>query len=580
VYSAARVLRRVFAVGWALLLGSASLCAETGCRRRIGTAPTTKTMGSAAPAEKCLSIVSWNDMHGQLGPDESYVQTGKLPAGGVVAVADVVADVRATHDATVVLDAGDLFTGPLETTLAEGEPIIAAYNVLGVDAAAIGNHEFDFGPVGYGTVVAAPGLDDRAGDKGPRGALLARLAAARFPFLSANLHRDGGGALAWPHHAPATTVERDGFKVGVVGYTTLETPKTTIKPNVVGLDFATNAGGSIAASIRLLRAQGAAPVVLLAHASLEGELPQALDKAAGKGEIDTLLGELGADLPDLVVAGHRHAWLLGRTRGVPIVSTSEHGVGVARSRFCVDPTTKKLALASIERRIAVAHDPPRSALGKEVAAVVAPFQAKVAAEADASVATLGKACFPQRLDGSAFSHAVAVAIREHAADGGALPDKTPVVAVMNSGGVRAPLGPNLVRYRDLFAALPFENAVATCTTTRAGLAKMLSNVLRKASVAERFPFGFAGAVLALKRDAKGLLTLEKLTVPGADAETDKVVVAMPDFLLWGGDGFLDGVTCSATTSSQTRLRDAFRALLARDKTCDGPHPDLTIEVKP
>ncbi len=49
----------------------------------------------------------------------------------------------------VLLDAGDEFTGPLPSTMAEGAPVVEAYKILGVDAAAIGNHDFDFGPVGY-----------------------------------------------------------------------------------------------------------------------------------------------------------------------------------------------------------------------------------------------------------------------------------------------------------------------------------------------------------------------------------------------------------------------------------------------
>ena len=71
----------------------------------------------------CLSIAAWNDMHGQLGPDEVQVDATRVPAGGVIAVADQVAALRATTDVVVVLDAGDLFTGPLDTTVAEGAPI-------------------------------------------------------------------------------------------------------------------------------------------------------------------------------------------------------------------------------------------------------------------------------------------------------------------------------------------------------------------------------------------------------------------------------------------------------------------------
>ncbi len=102
-------------------------------------------------------------MHGQLTPDEVVVDTTRVPAGGVVAIADQVAALRATEDAVVVLDAGDLFTGPLDSTLAEGAPVIDAYDAMGVDAVAVGNHEFDFGPVGYARPTAAPGAGDEAG---------------------------------------------------------------------------------------------------------------------------------------------------------------------------------------------------------------------------------------------------------------------------------------------------------------------------------------------------------------------------------------------------------------------------------
>src|SRR5580692_10767642 len=125
---------------------------------------------AAEPPPRCLSIVAWNDLHGQLGPDEPVVDTGRVPAGGVVALADQITAVRGLGDAVVLLDAGDLFTGPLASTMAEGAPVVEAYNLIGVDAAAIGNHEFDFGPVGYDRITAPPGLDDDAGAAGPRGA--------------------------------------------------------------------------------------------------------------------------------------------------------------------------------------------------------------------------------------------------------------------------------------------------------------------------------------------------------------------------------------------------------------------------
>ena len=75
---------------------------------------------AASPAPRCLSVVAWNDLHGQLGADDPVIDTGRVAAGGVVALADQLAAIRATGDVVVVVDAGDLFTGPLASTLAGG----------------------------------------------------------------------------------------------------------------------------------------------------------------------------------------------------------------------------------------------------------------------------------------------------------------------------------------------------------------------------------------------------------------------------------------------------------------------------
>ena len=565
-------------------LATFATCVLLGCNERAvqRAAPTAEAGAGGA----CLSVVAWNDMHGTLDPDDAIIDTGRVAAGGVVAIADQVASIRATGDTVVILDAGDLFTGPLESTLAEGAPIIDAYRVIGVDAAAVGNHEFDFGPAGYPRVVAAPGADDTTGPDGPRGALFARMASASFPFLAANIHYAKGGAPAWPHFAASTHIERSGWNVGVVGYTTRETPTTTLKPNVADLDFVQGAAESVAKEIRALRAAGSNPVVLLAHASIEGDLPQDLDDPIDptgqnhKGEMAALLGALGSDLPDLVVAGHRHAWLLGRVRNIPIVSSDQHGVGLSRTRFCRDAGGTP-AFSSIERRVAMASSPPASKLGEDVRAAIAPWQAKVKAEADAIVTTLTATCLAQGLNGTAFGEQVARAVREHVADAAAPPKGVPVVALVNSGGLRAPLLAGSLRFADLFGAFPFENAVAVCGTDREGLARVMENAIKRPSARERFPFGLAGAHAHLLRAADGALTLESVTIdgdaPNAKPKDKRVWLAIPDFILWGGDGLLEGVSCAPGVSSPTRVRDAWRALLAREQGgCEGAPRDITI----
>ncbi len=541
---------------------------------------------AVVPAPRCLSIVAWNDLHGQITADDPVVDTGRVPAGGVAALADQIAAVRATGDAVVVLDAGDLFTGPLASTMAEGAPVIEAYRLLGVDAAAIGNHEFDFGPVGYDVITARPGAGDEAGAAGPRGALLARMAEASFPFLSANLLRKGGAETGWPGHRASARIQRDGFDVGVVGYTTRDTPTTTLKLNVADLDFSTGAAARVGAAVRALRAAGSAPVVLLAHASIEGELPQSLDDSADhKGEIATLMAELGPDVPDLVIAGHRHAWTVGKVHGVPIVSSDQHGVGLARIRYCRDaghdgghPGAPKLE--EIERRVAMASLPPQSALGAQVAAAMAPWEEKVKAIAQAGVTTLTHECAPKGLNGAAMGDQIARATAARVADAAAPPPGVPVVGLVNTGALRAPLLAGPVRFADLFTAFPFENTVAACGTTRGGLRRFIDNAIKKDSSRERFPFGISGAKLRLKRGADGRLTLKDLRIDGEKKgapDEAPVWLALPDFVLFGGDALLTGVSCTPAATSQIRVREAWRALLSRGEGCDGPSPNVTVE---
>src|ERR1041385_4877834 len=95
---------------------------------------------SWAPQKKAgavtLTIIGTNDLHGALD---------RLPILG-----GYLANVRAAREkdggGVIVVDAGDMFPGTLESNLAEGADVVRAYNQLGYAAAAVGNHEFDYGP--------------------------------------------------------------------------------------------------------------------------------------------------------------------------------------------------------------------------------------------------------------------------------------------------------------------------------------------------------------------------------------------------------------------------------------------------
>ena len=262
------------------------------------------------PAIVTLSIVGTNDLHGGILPRDG--RGGLALLGGYV---KNLRDARARDGGAVLLiDAGDMFQGTLESNTTEGAPVIAAYNVLGYTAAAVGNHEFDFGPVGPAATPRAPGDD-------PRGALKARASEARFPFLAANLvDASSGRAVEWANVKPTVLVQAAGVKVGIVGVMTRAALTATIAANVGGLSVSPLAE-TIRGHATALRAQGAAVVIVTAHAGgrcSNFDQPVDLSSCEPASEIFTVARALPRGLVDAIVAGHSHAPVGHQVEGIAI----------------------------------------------------------------------------------------------------------------------------------------------------------------------------------------------------------------------------------------------------------------------
>src|SRR5512138_121453 len=94
-----------------------------------------------------VQILAINDFHGNLQPPGgSSGRVGTVDAGGVEYLATHIKNLRALNRNTVVVSAGDLIgASPLLSALFHDEPTIEAFNKLGLDFNAVGNHEFDEG---------------------------------------------------------------------------------------------------------------------------------------------------------------------------------------------------------------------------------------------------------------------------------------------------------------------------------------------------------------------------------------------------------------------------------------------------
>lgn len=501
---------------------------------------------AAAPGTVTLSIVGTNDVHG-----------GVLPVagrGGLALLAGYVKNLRDARardgGAVLLIDAGDMWQGTLESNLTEGASVVQAYNTLGYAAAAIGNHEFDFGPVG------AAATPTKAGDD-PRGALKARAAEARFPLLSANLIDLATGApVAWPNVKPAVLVEAAGIPVGIVGVMTSEALTQTISANTSGLRVAPLAE-SILREATQLRASGAAVVVVAAHAGGECtrfEDPGDLASCDPAAEIFAVARELPPGLVDYIIAGHVHEGLGHEVAGIAITSAYSGGYAFGRVDLQIDRATKAVVsrrifpprqLCERENPKTARCDPDEDARGRvasryedervrpdsRIEGVLAPA-VRLASRLKAT--RLGVLVDGPIRRGHPFQSALGNMFLD------ALRESTPGadVALNNvRGGLRADLPSGPLTYGGVFGMIPFDNRVATLRLTGAQLKTVIAEQLQ----ADAPRVGISG--IRVRSECVGpTLSVTIQRTSGAPIHDDEqLVVVTTDFVAFGGNEILTSV---------------------------------------
>ncbi len=155
----------------------------------------------------------------------------------------------------LTLSSGDNFLAGAEfaASLDKGVPFYdsIAANLIGYDAMAIGNHEFDFGPDVLADYIS--GVD------------------ASIPFVSANLDVSGEPTLAALAAAgrivPSYVVKERGERIGIVGATTPSLPNISSPRNVVVSEVAP----AVQAQVNLLTEQGVNKIILISHLQDVGE---------------------------------------------------------------------------------------------------------------------------------------------------------------------------------------------------------------------------------------------------------------------------------------------------------------------
>ncbi|MDQ3010621.1 MAG: bifunctional metallophosphatase/5'-nucleotidase [Acidobacteriota bacterium] len=456
----------------ALLLAPVLLCLTVAAQPQTRTDRTVR-----------VTLLQLNDVY-QISP----LDKGKT--AGLARVATLRKKVIAESPNTLFLLAGDTISPSVASTVFKGAQTIATWNAIGLDYAALGNHEFDFG----------------------NDILIERMKESKFVWLGANVI-DRNTGKSFNGMPPFVIRKFDGVKVGILGLLTTDT-KTSSSPgdNVRFIDPILTARRAVAQ----MRAAGATVIIAITHLTMSED-----KKLAATGLVDVIIG------------GHEHELLQSMAGHTPIFKWGSDARTLGRIDLNIRAGTRKIESidwAGIPVTDATPDDP-------KAAAVIAEYEGKLSAELDKP---LGRTTVElDSLNGHVRTRETNVGnLIADACRDGVKAD----VAIFNGGSIRAnttfAIGP--LTKRDVISMLPFQNPVVKIEATGAQIKAALENgvsLVVEESESGRFPqvsglqFEFDGRKPVGSR-------VVKITINSQPMDEKKVyTLASNTYLIGGGDGY-------------------------------------------
>ena len=246
----------------------------------VATVSATAAVGAPKPPKppkptgEAVQLLSFNDYHGHIEEDaaSATAQTDGnvrldngtwVPAGGAAYLATHLAQLRAGHENSFTVAAGDLIGGSTFTSgFYHDEPSVETLNAMHLDVSSVGNHEFDEGVTellrmqnGGCHPVDGCFQQDADGNDIP-------YPGADFPWLAANVVNETTGDTV----LPATWVKKVGnAKIGFIGMTLEGTDSLVAPSGIAGWDFQDEVEAGNRAAAQLRNEQGVRAIVVLLH---------------------------------------------------------------------------------------------------------------------------------------------------------------------------------------------------------------------------------------------------------------------------------------------------------------------------
>lgn len=473
-----------------------------------------------------FTVLHTNDIHGRFWANER----GEYGMAAHKTVIDrVKQEVQGRGGYVLVLNAGDYNTGVPESDIQNAQPDIEGMNLLGYEALALGNHEFDK----------------------PLHVLNTQQNQAQFPFLSANVYDKTGRYLAKPY----TLINKGGLKIAVVGLTTEDTAKLSAQTENITFE------PPVEAARRVLKELGQThrPDVRIALTHM-GYYHNAKHGSNAPGDV-TLARSLDSDKFDLIIGGHSHTTVCINAdgsfnsrfkpgddcrpdyqNGTWIVQAGEWGKYIGRADFefrngvtklvgyQLIPINLKEKIKTADGKTTYRYYTEAIPQDQEVLARLKPYQDKGDQLLSVKIGQT-RGVFDGSRDNVRYRPTNLGRLINEAQKAHLKAD----ISLINSGGIRNSLPEGELTYKHILKVHPFGNTVAQIRLSGQELEQYLKAVALKKPGSGAYAQFSANLSMDVNHDAG---TVNNIRIDNQPIDPNRTyTIAMPNFCANGGDGY-------------------------------------------
>lgn len=473
-----------------------------------------------------ISILHFNDLHGYVFAHRG--SSGRV--GGIARIQTLIHQIKQENRKqsipTLVLFAGDLLQGAPISSVFHGKVSVLALNQLEINAATVGNHEFDFGQDNFNELIKL----------------------SKFPWIVSNIRRIGAAA---PILEPTITLPlANGLRIGIIGITTDELLQSTLAKNVNGLQV-DDPIVAIKNHIKTLD-EKSDMVIVLSHCGIN------CDRNLAKEIVGI----------DLIIGGHNEVVFPQPVvaNNIPIVQAGHYGEYLGRAdiliendvtrieRYRIYPITEDIAEDQQLKEQMTLYQEQIAGIGKQIIG-------------NNKIALDGRRTSIRRKNSNLGNFTCDLVRQRFGSD----------IVLLNGGGFRASINQGDISIADVLAVFPFGNSLVNLNVSGSVIKRAIEHGLKTD------PLENPGSFLQISGIKFQIDNQQPLaiTVNNKPLDDHKIYsLTINDFMAQGGDGFTMFEKLADKHRTGYTLADLVIAHIIKEKIIEIPEDNRIQRISP